>query len=56
MDVRFYPATNSIPGDSANLDLSQCLGYYTYNKVNRFLYLHCVMLYVRVCKVVRGEG
>ncbi|XP_032892236.1 TOX high mobility group box family member 3 isoform X2 [Amblyraja radiata] len=32
MDVRFYPATNSIPGDSANLDLSQCLGYYTYNK------------------------
>ncbi|XP_069757701.1 LOW QUALITY PROTEIN: TOX high mobility group box family member 3 [Narcine bancroftii] len=34
MDVRFYPvaAGNSIPGDPSNLDLSQCLGYYSYNK------------------------
>ncbi|XP_067853574.1 TOX high mobility group box family member 3 isoform X3 [Heptranchias perlo] len=34
MDVRFYPAAagNTIPGDPSNLDLSQCLGYYSYNK------------------------
>ncbi|XP_067906014.1 TOX high mobility group box family member 3 isoform X4 [Heterodontus francisci] len=34
MDVRFYPAAagNTIPGEPSNLDLSQCLGYYSYNK------------------------
>nr|XP_033796130.1 TOX high mobility group box family member 3 isoform X3 [Geotrypetes seraphini] len=35
MDVRFYPAAaagSSLPGDASNLDFSQCLGYYNYNK------------------------
>ncbi|XP_029464397.1 TOX high mobility group box family member 3 isoform X2 [Rhinatrema bivittatum] len=34
MDVRFYPAAagSSLPGDPSNLDFSQCLGYYNYNK------------------------
>ncbi|XP_078525483.1 TOX high mobility group box family member 3 [Lissotriton helveticus] len=34
MDVRFYPAAagSSLPGDPSNLDFSQCLGYYSYNK------------------------
>ncbi|XP_072279014.1 TOX high mobility group box family member 3 isoform X2 [Pyxicephalus adspersus] len=32
MDVRFYPAAagNALPGESPNLDFSQCLDYYTY--------------------------
>ncbi|XP_033896364.1 TOX high mobility group box family member 3 isoform X2 [Acipenser ruthenus] len=34
MDVRFYPAAagTGISGEPPNLDLSQCLGYYNYNK------------------------
>ncbi|MBN3280039.1 TOX3 protein, partial [Polyodon spathula] len=35
MDVRFYPAAaaTAISGEPPNLDFSQCLGYYNYNKL-----------------------
>uniref|UniRef100_A0A8C6XYZ4 Uncharacterized protein n=1 Tax=Naja naja TaxID=35670 RepID=A0A8C6XYZ4_NAJNA len=35
MDVRFYPAASgsSLPGDPSSLDFTQCLGYYSYNKL-----------------------
>ncbi|XP_018427574.1 PREDICTED: TOX high mobility group box family member 3 isoform X2 [Nanorana parkeri] len=42
MDVRFYPAAagNALPGESPNLDFSQCLDYYTYKFGNNNNYMN----------------
>ncbi|XP_040184604.1 TOX high mobility group box family member 3 isoform X1 [Rana temporaria] len=42
MDVRFYPAAagNALPGESPNMDFSQCLDYYTYKFGNNNNYMN----------------
>ncbi|XP_044126996.1 TOX high mobility group box family member 3 isoform X2 [Bufo gargarizans] len=42
MDVRFYPAAagNALPGESPNLDFSQCLDYYSYKFGNNNNYMN----------------
>ncbi|XP_056382343.1 TOX high mobility group box family member 3 isoform X2 [Hyla sarda] len=42
MDVRFYPsaAGNALPGESPNLDFSQCLDYYGYKFGNNNNYMN----------------
>ncbi|XP_068117521.1 TOX high mobility group box family member 3 isoform X2 [Hyperolius riggenbachi] len=42
MDVRFYPAAagNALPGESPNMDFSQCLDYYSYKFGNNNNYMN----------------
>uniref|UniRef100_A0A670YUL1 Uncharacterized protein n=1 Tax=Pseudonaja textilis TaxID=8673 RepID=A0A670YUL1_PSETE len=59
MDVRFYPAASgsSLPGDPSSLDFTQCLGYYSYNKVviskSSLLVVVCLLFSISPCPLCK---